>query len=89
MAYDYQTERPRLFTDDGQRKFLQVRDKVAAMLDESGAVMHGNLRLTGDSWLTLACVDRMIELGEIVEITGPNVMGQHRVFVKPGTATAA
>jgi hypothetical protein len=36
----------------------------------------------GDSWQRIACVDRLVELGEIREITNPNeVAGQHRIFV--------
>ena len=88
MAYDYQTERPALFTDDGQRKFLVVRDRMNKMLEESGAVMHGCLRLIGDSWFHFACCDRLIELGEIVQINDKSVAGMHRVYVKPGTAAS-
>ena len=29
----------------------------------------------------LACVDRLVELGEIKEITNGGVAGQHRVFI--------
>jgi len=85
MAYDYATERPALFTDEGQQAFLEVRDKVNKMLMGNGAVMHGSIRVPGDTWFHMACLDRMIELGEIVEITGRDVAGQHRVYVKPGT----
>ena len=36
---------------------------------------------SGDTWMMLACVDRMIELGELNEVTkGQNVAGQHRIF---------
>ena len=34
-----------------------------------------------DSWMMLACVDRLVELKEIREVTGNNVAGQHRVFM--------
>lgn len=44
--------------------------------------MSGKL---GHDWEALACMDRLVELGELREITGPNVMGQHRVFVKGRT----
>jgi hypothetical protein len=37
--------------------------------------------VTGDTWLHLACVDRLVDLKEIKEITNENVAGQHRVFV--------
>lgn len=87
MAYDYEIERPKVFTDEGQRKFLKVRDHVHCLLDKAGAVrMQEAMSATsGDSWVTLACVDRLVELGEIREITDSgDVLGQHRVFVKVG-----
>ena len=81
--YDYQTEKSKIFTEDGQETFLKIRDKVQQLLKQSGAVMMQNAisGVTGDSWLHLACVDRLVELKEIQEITKENVAGQHRVFV--------
>ena len=81
--YNYQTEKSKIFTEDGQETFLKIRDKVKQLLKQSGAVMMQNAisSVTGDSWLHLACVDRLVELKEIREITGSNVAGQHRVFV--------
>ena len=37
MSYDYQKERPGLFTDEGQRMLLSVRDRTQRMLAASGA----------------------------------------------------
>lgn len=85
MPYDYATERPKIFTEDGQRNFLKILDATKRILDVSGAarfqeIMHN---VCGDSWEMIACVDRLVELGEIREITAPgSVIGQHRVFVK-------
>jgi hypothetical protein len=81
--YNYQTEKSKIFTEDGQETFLKIRDKVQQLLKQSGAVMMQNAisGVTGDSWLHLACVDRLVELKEIREITKENVSGQHRVFV--------
>lgn len=84
--YRYQDLRPNLFTDDGQRLFLRIRDRAHALLKEAGAarldrMIHGQ---TGDSWTMLACVDRMVELGEIKEIPQENIAGQHRVFYRTG-----
>lgn len=68
--YDYKTERPKLFTDEGQRLFLKVRDKVNEMLDYSVAVKMGRIvdGISGDNWEIMACIDRMVELGEIKEM---------------------
>lgn len=38
---------------------------------------------SGDSWFLMACVDRLVELGEIREIT-KHAPGQCRVFVPKG-----
>lgn len=80
--YSYETERPKLFTEEGQRDFLKVRDHVQALLAKAGAFRMAEAMIcSGDSWEALARVDRLVELGEIREITGPDVAGQHRVFV--------
>jgi hypothetical protein len=81
--YNYQTEKSKIFTEEGQTTFLKIRDKVQHLLKQSGAVMMQNAisGITGDSWIMLACVDRLVELKEIREITQDNVIGQHRVFV--------
>jgi hypothetical protein len=81
--YNYQTEKPKIFTEDGQETFLKIRDKVHHLLKQSGAVMMQNAisGVTGDVWLHLACVDRLVELKEIREITKDDVAGQYRVFV--------
>lgn len=85
MTYAYHKERDVVFTDDGQRLFLSIRDKVAGLLKTAGAVrlQEAIAGQTGDTFHMLACVDRMVELGELRELTtdGP---GQYRVFVKGG-----
>lgn len=85
MSYDYQKERPYVFTEAGQVDFLKVRDHAAKLLEQAGAVSCGKLinHVSGDSWKALACVDRLVELGELREVTRSNdVWAQHRVFVK-------
>lgn len=84
MSYSYKTERENIFTEEGQKMFLKIRDKSKALLGYSGAfsmekVIQG---CVGNSWHMLACVDRLVELGEIKEITGQEVSGQNRIFVR-------
>ncbi len=85
MSYDYAEEREKIFTDDGQRDFLKVRDRANALLAEAGAFKifapMRNQRLGGDTWYQMALVDRLVELGEIREVTPGTVPGQDRVFV--------
>ena len=83
MPYVYQAEKPKLFTEEGQITFLKIRDHVVRLLRVSGAVrmLEAMSSAPGDSWLRMACIDRMAELGEIVEIKMPgDTLGQWRVF---------
>ena len=64
--------------------FLKMRDFIQRTLKTAGAVRSSEAFGAsggGDTWLMTACLDRMVELGEIKELTGPEVWGQHRVFV--------
>lgn len=83
-GYCYQIEKPKLLTDEGQRTFLAVRDRAFRLLLEAGAFkLFYACKGVSDpsSWFLMACVDRMVEIGEITEITGQLVAGQNRVFV--------
>jgi len=83
MSYSYEAEKAALFTDEGQRNFLKVRDFCQRMLKEAGAVRADkamNHWGSGSSWTMLAAMDRLVEIGELREITS-NTWGQHRVFV--------
>lgn len=85
MSYDYQTERPWLFTEEGQLALLKIRDRFRELLEKAGACrMHEAVfcaGVGGDAWKLLACADRLVELREIQEISRTNIMGQDRVFV--------
>ena len=81
--YSYKEQRNKIFTDEGQKDFLKLRDKVNKLLDISGAFMVDNvLGVNVNTDITLACVDRMAELGEIIEIKRNGVFAQHRVFIR-------
>jgi hypothetical protein len=80
MSYKYETERGAIFTENGQKDFLQIRDKASKLLDSSGAFKSDNV-LTGDCWFALACLDRLVELGELKEVTSGG-RGQDRVFIR-------
>ena len=80
--YKYEEQKQNIFTEEGQAMFLKIRDKAHELLGIAGAfkigyVISGN---SGDSWDMLACIDRLVELGEIREIE-QKVSGQNRVFV--------
>lgn len=83
MSYNYKTQRPWLFTEEGQLAFIAIRDKAKELIKVAGCVTSGKLMcITGDSWNMLACVDRLVEIGELHEIVNTmSKAGQHRVFV--------
>ena len=84
--YKYEIEKPAIFTEGGQVLFLAIRDNVFSLLKKSGAVKMGsaiNVKICSESFTQMACVDRLVELGEIREITkGNDLHGQDRVFVE-------
>lgn len=82
--YAYQTERPKLFTEDGQVLFLKIRDRAQQLLREAGAFRAQECWKeigVGDSWMFIACLDRLVELREIRELPDVKAPSQHRVFV--------
>ena len=85
MSYDYATQRKTVFSEGGQKMFLAIRDKAKELLAASGAATSQKLMCTsGDTWHMLACVDRLVELGELLEVPNPHSRaGQHRIFIAP------
>lgn len=82
--YKYENERSKLFNDSGQRLFLKIRDRANYLTNLAGVARMDKIiqGQSGDSWEMLACVDRLVELGEFKEIPQEPVSGQHRVFYK-------
>jgi hypothetical protein len=85
--YQYEKEKSAIFTEEGQKNFLAIRDHVLKLLDEAGACNMNKAAfgadVTGCTWFMMACVDRLVELGEIKEVLRDNIAGQYRIFVKP------
>lgn len=82
--YNYQKEKPRLFTEEGQFMFLKIRDRAFKLIAEAGCVNmeRATSGVCGDSWQQLACMDRLVELRELTEIKYGDCAGQHRIFVR-------
>ncbi len=80
--YIYEKEKPELFKEENQKTFLSIRDRVYKLCTEAGGVSMGAAIRghSGSSWFLMACVDRLIELGELREVTMGGVEGQYRVF---------
>ncbi len=83
MSYNYQTERPKIFTESGTEMLFQIRMNTKELLSLAGAVrfLEATKNVTGDSWTMIACIDYMVEKGEICEIPQGNIWGQHRIFI--------
>ena len=82
--YSYQGMKGIIYTDSGLRKFLKIRDFVHEAIKKTGCIRMENVisYVAGDPWEAMACVDRLVELGEISEIFQPYVPGQNRIFIK-------
>lgn len=84
MAYKYENFRDELFMDEGQRRLLRIRENVMELLATAGActMQAAITKECGDPWKNMACVDRLVEIGEIRELPqSPEPFAQFRVFV--------
>jgi hypothetical protein len=72
MPYNYQRERRKLLTNEGQKALLRISDEARRLLEEKPVFwleeLLGKASLRGDAWFQLALVDRLVELGEINEV---------------------
>lgn len=84
MSYQYEGERNKVFLESNQKMFLSIRDRARGLLDSAGAFNLASViaGCSGDSWTMIACVDRLVELGEIKEVAREHCAGQYRIFVK-------
>lgn len=82
MAYNYSEQRAFVFTEEGQVVFLKVRDRAKYLLKLAGAFNYTAVTkdCTGNSWDITACVDRLVELGEIVPLNEEKCWRQFTVY---------
>lgn len=80
MSYNYATERPNLFTEEGVTLMLKMRDQIRRHLDSAGAFKACKVSVSGDGWLQIAALDYMVEKGELVCLSPPSTWAQHRVY---------
>lgn len=84
FGYEYSEQKPYVFTDQGSRDVIRVFRFADGCFKFSGAATAGvlmNKAETSSSWEKMACVDRLVEMGEIREIPQAGCFWQHRVFV--------
>lgn len=82
--YDYQKERPSLFTEEGVKMLLKVRDRVAYLLGVAGAARHAEImhQICGDTYMQLACLDYLVEQKELVKLRADG-WAQFQVYASP------
>ena len=90
MAYKYEVERKALFSEEGVKMLLKVRDNVDRLLKYSGAFECGYAmsNVGGDSWQHLAALDYLCEIGVLKKVYDQG-RGQDQVFVRGGTMSGA
>jgi hypothetical protein len=83
VSYSYQAQRAEVFTEAGQVMFLKIRDNAKRLLSIAGAAQAEKIwaGCSGDSWTMLACVDRLVELGELRLICREHCPTQNQVYV--------
>lgn len=82
--YNYDIEKQKLFTDEGQKMVMKAWENAKELLDEAGAFMTFNALEGVDYHNTFtghAIIDRLVELGYIREVTKEGTVGQCRVYV--------
>ena len=83
MSYNYETIKPQLFTERGVGMLMQIKDQVGRLLFSAGAFTTEKVTrtVTGDGWLMCACLDYLVEKGEI-DLVSDKGMRQHWVYTK-------
>jgi hypothetical protein len=82
--YRYEDFREYVLSDEGQRALLETRDKAVRLLAASGAVVMSKVMPSGDSWKAMAVVDRLVEVGDLREVTTTQSHTAERIFVECG-----
>lgn len=83
--YNYETEKPKLITEQGQKILLDSWERIKKILHSAGAITMEKamncVQGVGDSWEMMAYIDRLKELGYLDEIPiSHHVPGQLRTF---------
>ena len=84
MPYNYQEERPYVFTEEGVNKTLEIYDNFKKLFKIAGSCMYYKLTggICGDTWETLACVDYLEET-ERIKCVNPDAITQYRIYTLP------
>ena len=80
--YKYDEQGHHVFAPENQKMFLSIRDRAHKLIHQAGVARMDKIIAgeVGVSWVMMACVDRLVELGEIHEIDVSGIAGQYRMF---------
>lgn len=78
--YDYQTEKPKLFTEEGLKTVLVVKSKIDYACKIAGAVTRERAFDTGSCWTSMAAQDFLEECGYVKISRPPNTAAQHETI---------
>jgi hypothetical protein len=85
VSYLYTEQRPILFSAAGLSAVLEFQKAAASLIKSAGAFTMAAIikkaNVGGDGWFLMACVDYLVEIEALREITDSYVAGQDRVFV--------
>ena len=83
MGYSYEAEKPNVMTDEGQKDVMKLMQIAQDLLKEGRTVRMEELTkgFSGSNWTHMAYVDRLCEMGLLLEISGRDIPAQHRVFI--------
>lgn len=83
MSYDYQKEKRNLFTENGLKTLIKVRDNSIRLSNISEVFTLEKMisNCSGGSWTMLAAVDYLEELGEIKCVHSPGST-QKKIYVR-------
>ncbi len=84
MSYNYQAERPWLFTEEGATAVHKVWSGIQVLLATAGAFRFDKVDFkgVGSTWQMLAILDRLVEMGELEVCDRPS-WSQYKVYSTP------
>lgn len=78
--YNYETQKQKLFTDEGFHATTRTLQEAEEKLSESGAFRFDKLKIHAvDSFTQIAIIDYLVEKKYIKEVP-TNGLTQHRIF---------
>ena len=83
--YIYEEQKAKIFNTDGVKMLLSVTSVVKGLFEHSSAVCALDIldkSMAGDIRLKFACMDYLVEIGYLHEITREDIEGQLRTFIK-------